>query len=284
MLVPAQWQGSVEHFYHFLLGYFVPVVLWQELNKDNSFALRDCGPMNPWFDLLAPNSDVEFLQPGVMLERTLTHRQAFRVLHDWDNPSRFHNRSLRKVSRIIVNRCADTPEEPHSDLKNITVIERGERSDFYEQGNSEVSGSGAEIRSVPNLAEVTQSLKKSWDVRHIDAAKLSPLEQVQSFSQTDILIAQHGAGISNSIWLKPGSTVVEIAPPLPPTIDNIFLNLAAALGLRYARISQEHEHAPLTPQSIKEIERQISSELPGSAAKATAKFPINLIRQLPRSL
>jgi hypothetical protein len=32
MLVPAQWQGSVEHFYHFFLGYFMPVVLWLHKN------------------------------------------------------------------------------------------------------------------------------------------------------------------------------------------------------------------------------------------------------------
>ena len=30
MVVPAQWQGSVEHFYHFFLGYFMPLILWQE--------------------------------------------------------------------------------------------------------------------------------------------------------------------------------------------------------------------------------------------------------------
>ncbi len=81
MLVPAQWNGSVQHFYHFFFGYFMPVVLFQERTGMDEFAVRDCGPMNPWFDLLAPHTELEFMSPGVMMHRVLTNRQENTILH-----------------------------------------------------------------------------------------------------------------------------------------------------------------------------------------------------------
>ena len=61
MLVPAQWQGSVEHFYHFFFGYFMPAALWLEKNPVPRIVVRDSGPMNPWFELLSPRTTVDFI-------------------------------------------------------------------------------------------------------------------------------------------------------------------------------------------------------------------------------
>ena len=283
MLVPAQWQGSVEHFYHFLLGYFVPIVLWQEKTQVSDFAVRDCGPMNPWFDLLADGTKVDYLPPGVMLQRTLTFRQEHQILWDWDNPTRFHRKSLRAVSRVIRERVQVNEELERTSEVRVTLLNRGLSPDFYSTDKAEVIGSGAEIRSVPNMSDLERCLMQHGVLSCIDAAVLPPDTQVRQFMKTDILIAQHGAGLSNMLWMSPGSTVVEIQPPLPQTVDQIFSNLAAAMGIKHVVFRQEHEHSEIDPVALDSIVKAVREGNHGSVPKSPTRFPLQLIRQLPRS-
>ena len=63
LLVANHWEGSVQQFYHFFLGYFMPVCTWLRDHPDTTIAVRDCGPMNPWFALLPEDVDVEIIPP-----------------------------------------------------------------------------------------------------------------------------------------------------------------------------------------------------------------------------
>lgn len=53
-VVSNHWDGSVQVFYHFLLRYFAPITIWLRKDGSKRIAVRDCGPMNQWFDLLEP--------------------------------------------------------------------------------------------------------------------------------------------------------------------------------------------------------------------------------------
>lgn len=282
MLVPAQWQGSVEHFYHFMLGYFVPVVLWQHKSGQSDFAVRDCGPMNPWFNLLQADTKIEFLAPGVMLQRTLTHRQEQQVFWDWDNPTRFHSKSLSAVSEIIRSRASNLPAHSDDSTKRITILVRGKGPDFYHAEKTEVYGSGSELRSIPNLSDLAIALESFGTVKFIDAATLSPAEQVQEFMHTDILIAQHGAGLSNILWMPSGATVIEIQPPLAPTIDHIFSNLAAALKLKYSVLHQEHEHSSIDVNVVSHCVKGVLAGEIGVVPLPSTRFPLRWARNLFR--
>ncbi len=284
MLVPAQWQGSVEHFYHFMLGYFVPVTLWQMQTQTLDFAVRDCGPMNPWFELLEPGSSIEYVKPGVMLQRTLTHRQEMQVFWDWDNPTRFHRKSLAKCRALIKHRTnvEDTRHSAPSPLR-ITVLNRKVSSDFYHGEKTEVVGSGSQIRSIPNLLELSELIHDFGVVTFVDSAELTPEQQVQLFSRTDLLIAQHGAGLSNMLWMNPLTTVVEIQPPLPPTIDKIFENLAWALNVKYICVKQRDEHADIDVSEVARIISKASLGVEGKIPNSPTRFPLSLLRALPRT-
>jgi hypothetical protein len=284
MLVPAQWQGSVEHFYHFMFGYFMPVSLWQNHTNAMAFALRDCGPMNKWFDLLAPQTSVEFIQPGVMLQRVLTKRQESQIFWDWDNPTRFNRKSIRKFSNLIIARvCGSFVPPAETQYPKITVMDRRVSNDFYKQTSAEVAGSGAEIRSVPNLHQLPGNIQRFGDVSLVDASDLTPREQVSLFSRTDILIGQHGAGLSNMLWMRPNSTVIEIQPPLAPTIDSIFANLARSLSIRHVLVRQQDEHSSIDLNDLVETIPRIIAGQEGSVPKSQVRFPLNVLRQMPRS-
>ena len=280
MLVPATWQGSVEHFYHFLLGYFVPLVRWQERTGANEFSVRDCGPMNPWFELLRPDTDVDLMTASWMLQRYLTRKQEYRVFHQWDDPRRFHKRTLRRVADAVLSRM---PSQASSDsTRNITVIERRPSPDFYLTGSSDAYASGSDWRSVPNIQDVADQLPELGQVRLVDTAAMSPLEQIQLLSQTDVLVGQHGAGLANMIWMKPGSIVIEIQPPLIAPIDQIFSSLAGAMSLDHLIVPQTHDHSPIDFKVVRESIAKVQ-ESPGAfVPKLLGRQPLRALRQLPR--
>lgn len=283
MVVPAQWQGSVEHFYHFALGYFVPLVRWQESTGSMAFDVRDCGPMNGWFELLRDGSDIGFMPPGVMLERYLSHRQERQVLRDWDNPTKFHGATLRAVRDAVVPRSLISAAPPSS-RPRITVLDRRPSPSFYLESGSEVHGSGADWRSVPNMEAVASTLDSIGDVALVDAASLAPREQVALMAATDVLVAQHGAGLANMTWLPPGSAVLEIQPPLPPIIDMIFANLAAALGHDHVLLRQEHEHAAVEPAGVRGAVERLVADPGRHVPQPPGRFPTRILRRLPRRL
>lgn len=282
MVVPATWQGSVEHFYHFFLGYFMPLVLWQERTNTQTFTVRDCGPMNRWFELLRPGTDLDLITPGWMLQRYLTHRQERQVLHGWDDPNRFHRSSLDTFVTTILGRDRITHTRQSS--PRITILERRKSPDFYLTGKSEAYGSGADWRSVPNIEEVAQGLNSFGNVAVVDTAGMAPREQIQLLAATDVLVAQHGAGLSNMVWMPPHGAVVELLPPLVPPVDKIFGNLAAARGLDHLSVPQLDEHAAVDGKAVTlAVDRLLAS--PGEfQPSAPGSLPLRVLRQLPRRL
>ena len=280
MLVPATWQGSVEHFYHFLLGYFVPLVRWQEQTGKMEFSVRDCGPMNPWFNLLRPQSDVDLMTPSWMLQRYLTRKQEYRVFHEWDDPRRFHKRTLRHVASTVLSRIQQ--QETPTRSNQITVIERRPSPDYYLTGSSDAYASGSDWRSVPNLQDVVDRLQGMGEVQLIDTAILKPVEQVHLLAETDVLIGQHGAGLANMMWMKPGSTVIEIQPPLITPIDRIFASLAGAMSLDHLTVAQTDEHAPIEAAAIQRA-MVAAQESPGRFIQPLmGRQPLRALRQFPR--
>lgn len=284
MLVPAQWQGSVEHFYHFFHGYFVPAVLWQERTQHRQFAVRDCGPMNPWFDLLAEDTELEYLPPGVMLQRVLSNRQEHTILRSWDDPTRFHRASLRRFATVVTQRVGGSLPQSAQGQPSITVLDRGASADFYLQSGSESYGSASLRRSVPTMDEVAEALTGIGNVTVADAAALTPTEQVRLFRGTDLLVAQHGAGLSNIVWLPDDASVVEIQPPLPPTIREIFRNLSAIRSVNYGTVSQHHDHAPVDVSQVTQTARALLSQPGAHVPTVTTRWPLRVLRQLPRRL
>lgn len=82
------------------------------------------------------------------------------------------------------------------------------------------------LRYLENQDELTDLLKK-YSFLTIDASTLSFEQQVKLFSQTEHLIAVHGAGLSNMMFRKPGEMkVLEIFSPYAPLSPFHYVMLA----------------------------------------------------------
>jgi len=88
-----------------------------------------------------------------------------------------------------------------TDPKHVTLIERGE--------------TGITDRVINNhhyLKEKLAELSESLDLKfiNIQLGKLSIENQMRIFSNTKLVVAQHGAGLSNIVWATPELTIIEI--------------------------------------------------------------------------
>jgi hypothetical protein len=252
LLLPNQASGSVEHFYHFLFGYLCPMVLWIERSGATRVTVRDCGPMTPWFDVLPPGVDVDVVAPGVMLQRVVGRHQPMKVLESMDNPMLFDRRAFRLFAKTVAG-----PPSDHSGPASaqVLVTDRGRPDPFYTGPLSQNPTAGNDRRSVPNMAEVTHALEAGNPARLIDAATMSPRDQIQSFSSACAVVGQHGAGLANMVWMPAGSTVIEILPPVRDDVRELFRDLADTLGHSYGRVDQESLHSDVNPADVLEALR-----------------------------
>lgn len=92
------------------------------------------------------------------------------------------------------------------------------------------------FRKLINETELIESVKKAVPHLHleiVDFAAFSFAEQLRIVRETDLLIGVHGAGLTHTMFLPPGSAVVEI---LPGDFAHLgFRNLAQMLGHQYYR-------------------------------------------------
>ena len=66
-------------------------------------------------------------------------------------------------------------------------------------------------------------------------------EQIQLFARADVVVGPHGGGLSNLVWCRPGTAVVELYAH--DYVNPVFWGLSETLGLRHHHVVG----APATP-------------------------------------
>lgn len=87
--------------------------------------------------------------------------------------------------------------------------------------------------TLQNWDEVCERLAKVFNVQVIDPAEYSLEEQAYFFANADYVIAEHGGSLSNVVFMKKGSTVIELQLSL--SID-LYRDISFAHELRYMKI------------------------------------------------
>lgn len=238
LLVPNHWSGSVQEYYHFLLGYLGPILMWLKAHPNKEIAIRDCGPMQPWIDLLLDPAVVQQHNAGAMLHLVAQGQHPTVFLKGFDDPDQFDARKLKVFREIVLNRVNQSHKAP----KGTTVIDRSVVGEFNNSAAAEIPASGSAVRSTPNLANAVSALQSQDHFLLVDSALLMPTEQIEIFVGTRVLVGQHGAGLTNMLWMPTGGTVIEILPPLEPWVSPIFKKLAITLGHTHVAIPQESNH------------------------------------------
>lgn len=86
-------------------------------------------------------------------------------------------------------------------------------------------------RRVANEDELLPVLRK-FDFEIVCAEELSFEDQVRRFSRARYLVSNHGAGLTNMLFMRDGGSVLELRH-VSDYVNNCYFILASALGLKY---------------------------------------------------
>ena len=254
-----QTSGSCEHYYHFLLGYLLPLAAFlaqRNLVSEQVIMLRSCGPL----DRILREIEV----PSLLL----CERGTFRAIKD-----RIAYSSWGQTEEIKGFDIGTVPEELfHYEIDRIRVgidfvrlrlaraialatskvgaawnerprillIERGEADPYYCSSLAEHGNAASQRRSIANHGLLTETLTANHSgFKNMQFETTSLAEQIAWFGLADIVVAQYGAALANIVWMRPGSQVIEIAPNTKNVSKTVFKKLAQACAISYARLGQE---------------------------------------------
>jgi hypothetical protein len=221
--------GSVEHYYHFLLGFLTPLVNWRSASGNSmpgTILIRSCGPLDALLRELAVDNLVIMDRDehaGLLDQRTYQGRPLSHVTLGGSDSLNHHNAvvfsmAASEIARLVGANLASEEISAADRPIRILLVGRASSDPFYLSEAAEIKSSGAARRSVPNLDEVADALSR-WSERTgvgiVDRALLegrSLREQILLFNNADIVISQHGAALANLIFCRRGTGVVEWLP------------------------------------------------------------------------
>jgi hypothetical protein len=235
--------GSVEHYYHFLLGFCVPLVRFSLSRGEpgESLVVRECGPLTP---LLA-----ELRLPLDILPVAQFRAQAATVqITGFDHPASYDYEVFVQFARYVAD--LHTASQPRlSARSSVILVERGAPAEFYLSEKAETRGAGSSRCAIKNHTAVAEALSArlpSFTSLRLEGKSL--LEQFEIFHNADIVIAQHGAALSNLLFMRKNKRVIEIGPLRYG--GRQFSALSTTMGLDYTFVPQSTRFPVVDPDEI----------------------------------
>ena len=152
--------------------------------------------------------------------------------------------SLDNVQQLVLSRFDLRPAAAIS--PEVILIERGHYPNGFEN-NREIPESskknGKQRRMIVNHDELSAALDARYGRRFCGVVleEIPVSEQIRLFHHARVVIAQHGGGLNNIIWMKGNDgVVVELAP----TAIRTFQNLCLAKGLTYRTLGPMNKRMP----------------------------------------
>jgi capsular polysaccharide biosynthesis protein len=125
----------------------------------------------------------------------------------------------QRLSRMVSPVCAAIREEYAS--SQITTPRK-----VY------ISRQRASARAVSNYDELKRSILERRGFVPVELESLTLAQQVDMFAKADVVLAEHGAGLANIAFMRPGAYVIE-AFPEPIASRAVYRYLAAHCRLNY---------------------------------------------------
>jgi hypothetical protein len=250
-LVPEPSNGSVEHFYHFVVEYLLPLY---ELKLTSGFSddmvLKDCGPLNPWLDHVFGAGTFSFRGRDQFADEvSRASVDQVRQLEAFAGKDNVLVDGTRFAEVAAALRAGVAPAPPPR--SGCTLIDRREPPEWYLDGRAEKPGGGSTRRSISNLPELERALAGLTEVTTVEFVDLSPAEQIERVSGSKVLIGQHGAGLTHAVFLASDAAVIELNSE--PEDWTYFRVLCNGLGIEYRSVRLDSLHATLSAETIDDV-------------------------------
>lgn len=235
--------GSVEHYYHFLLGFCVPLVRFalSRGERGESLVVRECGPLTALLAELGLRLEI--------LPVAQFHAQPATVqLAGFDDPGSYDYQAFVEFARYVADLHAAS-QSRLSARSSVILIERDAPAEFYLSEKAEIRGAGSSRCAIKNhgaLAAALSARLPSFESLRLEGKSL--LEQFEIFHNADIVIAQHGAALSNLLFMRGNTRVIEIGPLRYG--GRQFSALSRTMGLHYTFMPQGSLFPLVDPDEI----------------------------------
>lgn len=265
--------GSVEHYYHFLLGFLAPLLMARDrlgLAGDDLLLIRSCALLDR--HLLA------LRLPGLrILERDMHEAMTgsgsgeaeyaplrFDSIDGHDDPERYGEADLPTFADILFSRYAAEIARAQNSIESrfcgrgprVVLIGRQPAHTYYNSPLSERKTAGSQRRSIPNLEAIARALL-AHDVNLLAnfMEGTSLWHQIALFKSADVIIAQHGAALANLVFARPSARVIEVMPhdDAAKLAKNHFGRLALCMGLCHQSVRQDSSHSPIAHDAILDL-------------------------------
>ncbi|KAJ1452360.1 hypothetical protein M885DRAFT_527245 [Pelagophyceae sp. CCMP2097] len=205
------------------------------------------------------------------------------------------SRQIREARTLVLKSCGCPPcgietcslEEKTRRRRGplrVTIVERHLHQETHTK----------EPRSVPNLRQVAAALaavdamsvrarSPRLIVKVVEFNKLTLCQQFCESAQTDVLVGQHGAGLTHTALLRQSAALVEIVP-LPMDFKTIFHCTAGLRNAHYTHVLQNATHAPVdVVDAVSKIFRAVDMIAAGDAVEDEVRWPQNKLTKANRA-
>lgn len=226
-----------RHFSHFLMEYFIDVAVWSHDNPGRKVFVLDCGPCNPWFELLSPVATISVVSPTTLRDLAMKQPDNVRVIrgrHGFDIPDL--RKRLRRFLRLFIK------NRPAQDSKTRVFALR--------PGDDQRFPSGSWMRRIDNELQLSRFLSNCFSFDAVDFFDVTPRQAIDLMSTCRLFVAQRGAALMNLVFMPKGSTVIEIYPRDFEAVGSgvdLYRRMCTARGLRFVRIYQRNKFSAVSP-------------------------------------
>ncbi len=235
--------GSREHYFHFMVGYLLPLVHELSRTRLERFRVLDCGPlMTPVLTETLARLGWEF---DVVSPQGITapcYVEAWD--HGWDSTDAVRQAAKRMMSAWEGSLCTQRDCAVSDNL----LIQRCAPHEYYSTGRAEYPGYGTGRRGLTNLPEVSAFLT-SEGIPHLvyEAGRHSLGCQMATYRRASRIVAMRGAEWANALWASPTVRARVIDPTPPAELLGGFLD---RLGIRHEFAIVSDLHAPEDPFAV----------------------------------
>ena len=168
-------RGSVEHYYHFMMGFILPLVqVWPDVvarAAGRQIYIRSCAVMDPLLHELQlegvsilPPVTHKLLETNAEEFRKAGHRLEYKSALGFDKPAAYDAQVFFTTRAQVFDRLREEISSAKIAMEalfgaggpRVLIIDRLPPNPFYNSEGSEVKGSGAERRSVENMDDMVE--------------------------------------------------------------------------------------------------------------------------------
>lgn len=241
-IIPQLFEGHIEQFYHLLFDILLPLslVLDQTPSKVN-FTIQELGVLTPM--LLKVFGERVKIKP---LSESKPNEEQIILMGMTPNEMNVEGADLDILIERFFNKLKiEKSEKPNK----IILLERGPPDPYYVT-NTRFHSSGAPRRSIKNHKElenlIGSKVKPTYEFHNLTLKNMSIEDQVRMFNSAALVIGQHGAALSNMMWMPKESTVFELGH----ISKTYFTRLSKVMNHKYSVIDYGERHITVDRDDI----------------------------------